>query len=681
MNIKNWKVAELNKERAVQLAEQYEVPTILAMLLDIRGYVSEEEIETLLYQREMISDPFLMKDMDIAIQRIQKAIDTFEKIAIYGDYDADGITATAILYSYLGTVGADVVYYIPQREGEGYGMNISAVETLAEKGINLIITVDNGIASVEEVKRANELGMDVVVTDHHQPHEELPEAVAVVDPHRGDCESPFKDLCGAGVVLKLIIALEGGDEDAVMAEYGDFAALGTIGDVMPIKGENRAIIRAGVDMLAESGKPGIQALISKSGCKDFSARSLAFTVIPRINATGRMGSADRAVKLLCCDFEEEAMTLAEEICEENDQRKNIEAGIIDEAIAKIYESEMQHDRVLVVSGKNWHHGVVGIVAARITDLFGKPSIIISESDDEAKGSGRSVEGFSLFEAISHCKELMVKFGGHPMAAGVTLKPKDIEEFRIKINKFAQTECEEMPTQSVALDCKLNPAALSVEMPADLLPLEPFGPENPSPVFGLYGMSIENIAPVGGGGHLRINLMKKGRAVSCMRFGVRAEDFPYAAGDVVDLAVSLDAKEFRGNMQLTIAIRDIKHAKLDLENCIHTYRLYEKLKRKETFDKESAARITPSREELVEVYRFIAAKNGEKIGLMSMLNMLKGEEINLGKLLVCFEIFAERGLAACDVSGEQVTIGLAETNGSKINIFESSVFEEIQTLTK
>lgn len=682
MNIKTWEVAELNKERAAKIAETYGIPSFLAMLLDIRGIVSEEDIEQFLYADTSLSDPFLMKDMDKAVERIHRAVDNFEKIAVYGDYDADGVTSTSMIFTYLDTIGADVIYYIPKREGEGYGMNIGAVEHLHNEGVKLIITVDNGIASVDEVDRANELGIDVVVTDHHRPHEKLPNAYAVVDPYREDCNCPFKAFAGAGVALKLLIALEDGDADMILSEYADLAALGTIADVVPLKGENRAIIRIGLDSLITDPRPGVEALFNRciscnNGERNITARSLAFTVIPRINATGRMGSSSRAVKLLTCDFLEEAEGIADEICKENEERKRIETEIAAEALEMIRADEkLRYDRVLVVEGKDWHHGVVGIVASRVTDHFGKPCMIISKSGELAKGSGRSVEGFSLFDAVTSCGDLCEKYGGHPMAAGITLKEENISEFRRRINEYARKTCYEMPAQKVKLDCKLNPVALTPQMPLDLEPLEPFGSENPQPVFGLYGMEIASITPVGAGAHLRLGLKRGGETVTCMKFGMTAEDFPFGEGCLIDVAATLETREYKNQPQLTISVKDMKLSDIEPEKIIHVYRSYESFKRGEELTQEQIDVLKPSRDDIAAVYRILKPQSGAKIGIQMILAQLKNIGMNLGKLLISVDILKERGLISAQIAGALIKADIIDTNGSKIDIYESPIFEHL-----
>ncbi|CCX37246.1 single-stranded-DNA-specific exonuclease RecJ [Clostridium sp. CAG:1013] len=679
MNIKKWEVAPLNKERAAQIAERYSLPFFLSMLLEIRGFHQEEEIRGLL-ESGQLSDPFLMKDMDKAVERIRRAIENFEKIAVYGDYDADGVTATSILYTYLDAVGADVIYYIPQREGEGYGMNLHAVEFLHGEGVGLIITVDNGIASVQEVERAKELGMDVVVTDHHRPQERIPNACAVVDAYQADDHCPYKDLSGAGVALKLVMALEG-DQEGVLEEYADLASLGTVADVVPVLGENRAIVRTGLSILARGGRAGVDALMVQSGMggKTATATSLAFTVIPRINATGRMGAPERAVRLLTCETEEEAQPLSAEICEDNDRRREVEAEIAKEAMERIEKDDsLLYSRVIVVDGEGWHHGVIGIVASRITERFGKPCMVISTDGEMAKGSGRSVEGFSLFEAVCACGDLMERYGGHPMAAGITLKAENVPLFREKINQFAAKVCPEMPTQTLLIDCRLNPSALTPEMPQSLEPLEPYGSGNPQPLFGLYGMELRQIVPVGGGNHLRLVCAKKGVTLNCMKFGMRPEEFPFVPGEILDLAVTLEAKEFRGEQQLTVSIRDMKLSGLDMDRCAHSYRLYEKIRREEPLAPGEGEELLPTRKDLADLYRKLASLKGEGFGTQSLLGALPG--FNLGKLLLCLDMLEERRLIVLTGGEERRAAQLLPTQG-KVDIFASPVYLRAKSLAE
>lgn len=679
MILRKWEVRPLDKERAAAFAQTYGVPFFLAMLMNIRGLDDAAHLREFLGEGEPLSDPFLLKDMDKAAARITRAVDNMEKIAVYGDYDADGVTSTAMLYSYLETRGADVIFYIPQREGEGYGMNIGAVEYLKEQGVSLIVTVDNGISSVQEIARANELGIDVVVTDHHRPQEILPDAVAVVDAYRPDDISPYKHFSGVGIAFKLLMALEdgAGDVEDLLEAYSDLAAIGTIGDIVPLTGENRTLIRAGLERLSQSDRPGVQALLENAGIagKVLTSTNVAFTLVPRINATGRMGAPERAVRLLISGYEEEAEVLSEEICADNEERRRVEAEIAEAAFADIEAKGYMKDRVVVVDGENWHHGVIGIVASRVTERCGKPCMIISRGETEAKGSGRSIEGFSLFEAICACGDLLIKFGGHPMAAGITLKPENIEAFRKRINRYAAEHFPQMPTQTVTLDCKLNPAALSVSMAQSLTQLEPFGNGNPQPVFGLFNMELSNVTPVGGGGHLRLTLEKNGAVITAMRFNTKPEELPYHIGDKIDLAVQLEAREFRGQPSLTVIVRDMKFAAFNTEKNIASLASFEKWQRGEVLSAEDKNRLYPDRACLAAIYRALRTVNGKETDQVRFVSQF-GKDMTLGLFKTALLVFEERGLVHSEIADDTFTATLIETSG-KTDITRSPVLLALQ----
>ena len=679
MILRKWEVRPLDKERAAAFAQTYGVPFFLAMLMNIRGLDDAAHLREFLGEGEPLSDPFLLKDMDKAAARITRAVDNMEKIAVYGDYDADGVTSTAMLYSYLETRGADVIFYIPQREGEGYGMNIGAVEYLKEQGVSLIVTVDNGISSVQEVARANELGIDVVVTDHHRPQEILPDAVAVVDAYRPDDTSPYKHFSGVGIAFKLLMALEdgAGDVEDLLEAYSDLAAIGTIGDIVPLTGENRTLIRAGLERLSQSDRPGVQALLENAGIagKALTSTNVAFTLVPRINATGRMGAPERAVRLLISGYEEEAEVLSEEICADNEERRRVEAEIAEAAFADIEAKGYMKDRVVVVDGENWHHGVIGIVASRVTERCGKPCMIISRGETEAKGSGRSIEDFSLFEAICACGDLLIKFGGHPMAAGITLKPENIEAFRKRINQYAAEHFPQMPTQTVTLDCKLNPAALSVSMAQSLTQLEPFGNGNPQPVFGLFNMELSNVTPVGGGGHLRLTLEKNGAVITAMRFNTKPEELPYHIGDKIDLAVQLEAREFRGQPSLTVIVRDMKFAAFNTEKNIASLASFEKWQRGEVLSAEDKNRLYPDRACLAAIYRALRTVNGKETDQVRFVSQF-GKDMTLGLFKTALLVFEERGLVHSEIADDTFTATLIETSG-KTDITRSPVLLALQ----
>lgn len=679
MILRKWEVRPLDKERAAAFAQTYGVPFFLAMLMNIRGLDDAAHLREFLGEGEPLSDPFLLKDMDKAAARITRAVDNMEKIAVYGDYDADGVTSTAMLYSYLETRGADVIFYIPQREGEGYGMNMGAVEYLKEQGVSLIVTVDNGISSVQEVARANELGIDVVVTDHHRPQEILPDAVAVVDAYRPDDTSPYKHFSGVGIAFKLLMALEdgAGDVEDLLEAYSDLAAIGTIGDIVPLTGENRTLIRAGLERLSQSDRPGVQALLENAGIagKALTSTNVAFTLVPRINATGRMGAPERAVRLLISVYEEEAEVLSEEICADNEERRRVEAEIAEAAFADIEAKGYMKDRVVVVDGENWHHGVIGIVASRVTERCGKPCMIISRGETEAKGSGRSIEGFSLFEAICACGDLLIKFGGHPMAAGITLKPENIEAFRKRINQYAAEHFPQMPTQTVTLDCKLNPAALSVSMAQSLTQLEPFGNGNPQPVFGLFNMELSNVTAVGGGGHLRLTLEKNGAVITAMRFNTKPEELPYHIGDKIDLAVQLEAREFRGQPSLTVIVRDMKFAAFNTEKNIASLASFEKWQRGEVLSAEDKNRLYPDRACLAAIYRALRTVNGKETDQVRFVSQF-GKDMTLGLFKTALLVFEERGLVHSEIADDTFTATLIETSG-KTDITRSPVLLALQ----
>lgn len=684
MNIKKWSVSALDKENAVRIADDFGIPYFLAMLLDIRGIRDEEAIRSFLEQgEEGFSDPFSFAGMEAAVERIHMGIESGEQMAIYGDYDADGVTATAMLYSYLESAGADVCYYIPDREAEGYGMNMAAVKKLADGGVTLIITVDNGVSSIEEVAYAKELGVDVVITDHHRPREILPDAVAVVNPHRLDCPSRFKEFAGVGVAFKLITALEGeyADLEGLLENYADLVAIGTIGDVVSLTGENRLLVKAGLRYLVHSDRIGLRSLMEHCSLHNehLTATDVAFGIVPRINATGRMDSSRRAVDLLLCEDVEQAEILAEEVCRNNEFRREIENEIVEKTVELLQqEPDRLNDRVLVVEGEDWHHGVIGIVASRLLERYGKPCVVISYNDTEAKGSGRSVEGFSLFDAIHQNGELFTKYGGHPMAAGFSMTRENMPLFRKAINDYAAT-LSEIPAQTIHLDCKLRPAALSVEIPQQLRYLEPFGTDNPLPLFGLYQMQLEEITPVGGGKHLRLGFTKQGTKVQCILFAMTVEQFPYNRGDVLDLAVQLSAKEFRGVEQLSVIVRDLRVSGLDDYELIADNALFEKYKRREHLTPAEKERLLPCREEFAQVYRFLHSSGGWDGHLFTMLRHF-GASVTLAKLLVMLQAMRQLKLISCRKRGDAMQICVLPVK-QKVDLLQAPILQEIARLAE
>lgn len=649
MNIKIWELAPIDKAGAVSLSKACRVPPLLAALLMVRGCASQEQAARFLGAEEF-SDPYLMKDMDRAVARIRRALTDFERIAVYGDYDADGVTATAMLYTYLRDKGAKVSFYIPQRDSEGYGMNMAAVDTLSREGTELIITVDNGVSANEEIAYAQSLGMDVVVTDHHQPHEFLPDC-PVIDAHRLDDDSPFPDFSGAGVVLKLLIALEDGDVSGVLEKYADLAALGTVGDSVPLLGENRSLVLAGLRLISQRKRPGLEAILDTSGGAPTSTQ-LAFSAIPCVNATGRMGAPERAVRLLTYEESAPALTLAGEIRGDNLERKRVEAELTRQACLRLEaEPELLDQRIIVVEGPNWHHGVVGIVAARLTERYGKPCFVLSDSGGTARGSGRSVEGFDLFQAANACRDLLERYGGHPMAAGVTLKSANIGEFRRRLNVYAQLHCPDMPALTLKLDCTLKPPAITSKTLEALRPLEPFGAGNTQPLFAILGVELKGVRPVGSAGaHCRLLCERDGFRFEGVRFGVGPEDFPYPAGSVIDLAVNLQEDNYRQTGGVEILVRDVRLSGLDQAECLKTLRAYEAFSRGEGLSPESAAGLEPDRQQLAALYKLLPGKPGPYVGIEPLLMTLAHQGFTLGRLLFSLDLLAERGLIARGLRG-------------------------------
>lgn len=648
MAIMKWKILPHDSGAALKSAERMGIPPLLAILLQTRGMTEDDESKGFLSTDTRFSDPLLIPGMEAAAGRINAALDSFEKIAVYGDYDADGITATAMLYSYIESCGGNVIYYIPDRESEGYGMNTGAVDKLKEQGVNLIVTVDNGITSVEEIAYAKSLGIETVVTDHHRPREVLPQAYAVADPYIKGAGCPFKDFAGVGVAFKLIMALEGSDCDvtSLLENYADLAAIGTIGDIVELRGENRMLVREGLRFMGRTDRLGLKAVMEAAGIDPGSvtARGVLFGIVPRINAAGRIGSPDRAVRMMISEDPEEAGALAAEICEDNDYRRGIEEEIYNDVIDILDKNPgFTYDRVIVAGGRDWHPGVIGIVASRVTEKLGKPCVIFSFMGGEARGSGRSVEGFSLFEAVCACKDLLTKFGGHPMAAGMSMPEENVNEFRRRINAYAASLPEPMPAPVLNIDCMVKPEKLSVDIPSYFKYLEPFGTCNPYPLFGLRSMQISDITPVGGGKHLRVSVKRGGCTVRCMRFGTTLQEFGYAAGDTVDLAVSLTAKEYNGKNTLSIVIRAMKFSDDKTSDLINGINLYEKLKRGEELTAAEAGAMLPLREDFAAVYRALKSTGGYSGPVEVFTHRVRNARISLEKLLPILDIFSECGL--------------------------------------
>lgn len=652
--MKKWKINKCDEQKVAEFLSKCDINKLALEVLSARGYNDFQQIVDFFTDSEL-SDPFEIKDMDKAAEVINEAVDSYDLICIYGDYDCDGVTATAILFNYLESMGANVMYYIPERE-DGYGMNMNAIEELAQKDVKLIITVDNGISALLEADRISQLGMRLVVTDHHQPGDVLPNAEAVVDPHRPDCGSSFKDLCGAGVALKLCAALDGGDYDAVIEQYADICAIGTVADIVPLKGENRTIVKRGMELLANTEVIGLDLLLDKAKIdrKNITSTNIAFRIAPVINASGRFGSPITAVKGLLSEDEEDADNYVTAIMNLNGQRKQTETEIMTDIVNHInLHPDVLNHRVLVLAGHGWHHGVIGIVAARILEYFGKPTIIISVEDNgEARGSARSVKGFNIFQCLSYCKELLVKFGGHECAGGLSLKEEDIPEFTRLVYEFS-AGFEKPPVAELTADKLLSPQDLNIESVKGLNVLEPVGAENPQPVFAILGARVDKITPLSQGKHTRVDFTYGGVVGQALMFGQNPEKLCFAVSDRIDMLVNLEINSYAGKESVSVKVIDHRLSGVKQERYFAAKDTYEKLMRGETLPPNFVRKIIPERTELISVYKYV--NSVQETTLDNLFMRLSSDSMNYCKLHICIDIFKDKELIEFKPSSGRIRI--------------------------
>ena len=680
--MKLWTVAPLDKGEATSIQTNYKLPGIIAMLLQIRNITTFEEIDDFLNNDSRIASPFEIKDMDKACERVRSAIDNDEFICVYGDYDADGVTSTALLYSYLEAVGANVMYYIPSRETEGYGMNTAAIDALHQKGVNLIVTVDNGVAAIEEIRHAKSLGIDTVVTDHHMPLGELPDACAVVDLHRPDCPSRFKQLSGVGVAFKLIMALEGEycDVDSLLDNYADLLSIGTIGDIVDLRGENRVFVKRGLQSLMNTDRAGIHALIKNSGLegKQLTAGNVSFTLVPRINAVGRLGLSGKSVDLLLTENMAEANKIAQAMGNDNTERQQIEKDIIQKIDEEITRNPSRVlDKIIVIDGEGWHQGVVGIVASRIKDIYGKPSIIITRDGELAKGSGRSIDGFALCDAVAACADLLTHYGGHPMAVGLSMNSDNIELFRKRINEYADSV--EMPFDTLKIACKLNPALISAELVSELAVLQPYGAGNPTPLFGFYNMVLTNIVPLSNNKHLRLVLSRGGVTLSAMLFFTSTHEFPYEKGALLDIAATLELNEYNGSKSVSVVIKDVKAHDDDPRRILASGRIFEAFCRGSMLSRTQLLSILPERDDFALLYRYLREKGGYHYRIETLPGKL-GYRLSYGKIRSALEAMNELGLIEIREGLKRSKITLKNVSG-KVDLESASIIRKLREVTR
>ena len=679
MSRKKWTVQKLNKDLASTIAERYSIDPLTALLLTQRGFDTFDKLDEFFDDSEEWIDPFLLPDMEKAVERINDAIFDGERICVYGDYDCDGVTSTTILYSYLEAQGADVTYMLPERERDGYGLSNQVVDRIAATGTKLIVTVDNGISAVEEAKYIKEKGMELVVTDHHLEGDELPDCVAIVDPHRNDWDCPFEDYAGCGVALKLCCAMEGSSEE-VMQEFADIAAVGTVADMVPLVGENRKIVLYGLRLLNTFRKPGIEAILEKAGLADktLDSTNISFGIAPRINAAGRMGTAERALDLLLADDPYSASEMAEEVNVMNTQRHTEEDKIFNEAVAYLQDhSELAHLPILVVSGEGWHEGVLGIVASKLLERYLRPVIVLTDKGYLCKGSARSIEGFSIYDAMNSCRDMLNTFGGHELAAGMSIKPERLDEFRVRINEYAYQMQSVYP--ETRIDCKLNPAGLSLDVLDSIRMMEPFGTGNTSPVFGLYGVVLDSVQGMGNDGrHKKLTFHKDGTHTQVNGIFFNRPEFPYQRGDKVDLVVTLGRNEYRGNVSLSVYVRDIRPAGSDDDAMAASEQLFDKMLAGRPLSEEEVHRLTPDRNYFAGLYRYLKANEGVPYSAYEYIHKkvhpVENALTPLCKTQVTMLAMRELGLLTTDEEG-RIHI---PSQSAKVDLSDAPVLQKLQT---
>lgn len=670
---KHWNVCKLNKDLASKIAQRYSLAPFSALLLIQRGLDTPEKLDAFFDDSGRLEDPFHLPDMQKAVDRINQAIFDGERICIYGDYDCDGVTSTALLYTYLETQGADVTYMLPNRLTDGYGLNMNVVDRMKELGTQLVVTVDNGIAAIDEADKIYALGMELVITDHHLEGDRLPRAEAIVDPHRKDKNAPYQDYCGAGIALQLCCAMEGSSE-RVIEDLGDLAAIGTVADLVPLTGENRKIVQMGLRLINNEPRPGVQAIIEKSGLsgKAITSMEISFGIGPRINASGRMDTAEHALDLLLAEDPEEADALAEEINQLNQKRHSEEDKIFSEALQYLESHPREaHAPVLVVAGEGWHEGVLGIVASKILEKYLRPVIVLSIKDGKAKGSARSISGFSIYDAIKSCEELLLTFGGHELAAGLSLDPRNIDEFRNQINQYAYGRERVYPQMDI--DVRLNPDAVSLKLLFSLEVLEPFGMANQSPVFGLFKMKLDDVSIIGEkGDHRRLTMHRDGQNTRIQAVCFRVPNFPYQAGDVVDTIVTLHRNYFRGVESVSVFIEDIRPTGTDDDAMVRDEILFDRVMSGQPLSAEELKKIRPNRKVFAKLYQYIQRTKSVSIQNYEYLNRITGVN-SLIQTRIALEAMRELGLLTIDSGG---IIHLPKME-QKVNLLTAPIMQTLE----
>ena len=666
--------------------ERAGLPPLCAAVLCARGVDTAPAASAFLaHGPNLLHDPFLLRDMEKAVERISRAIREQETLAVYGDYDVDGITATCLLTQFLRTLGGQVVSYIPDRTEEGYGLNNHAIDALARQGVTLIVTVDCGITAAQEVEYARALGVDVVITDHHQCKEVLPQAVAVVDPRRPDCSYPFPDLAGVGVALKLALALTApAQRPQVLLDYGELAAIGTVADVMLLQGENRALVHLGLERLADCSRPGLQALLREAGCPRGQVPTtvtIGYGLAPRINAAGRMEQAGTALELLLTQDPQRGQELAQELCQLNRLRQAIELEIFQHCDQLLTHTPALSAPVIVLAGEGWHQGVIGIVASRLAEKYACPAFMISLDGDKGKGSCRSFGGFNLFGALERCAPLLDSYGGHELAAGFSIRRNNIPAFRAALCQLVEEFAGHQPMESsLDVDCEIpHCSLLSTQDVESLSLLEPFGSGNPKPVFLLRSVCVLSHTDVGGGRHLKLKLRRDGVAMDAIFFSANTAACGIENGQRLDIAFTLQINQFRGNRTVQLQLCDLRPAptRSQLERS-----LFRRLQAGETLSPWEASLMLPQRRDFAHLWRYLeqlCAAGPAQAPMDQLLRQVTRSfsgHRSYGKALVCLHVMDERGLIQVAVQNQQATVRLCRPR-EKVDLEQAGMMRQLR----
>lgn len=681
-----WNVSEYASNDVLTLLKTGYSP-LTARILCARGMNTPELAAEYLAGDAPLLDPFLMRDMKKAADRVRLAIARREHIAVFGDYDVDGITATCLLTDFLKSQGAIVTSYIPARLEEGYGLNEMAIRQLYRRSVNLIVTVDCGITANEEALLCKKFGMDLVITDHHECKDDLPLAAAVVDPHRKDATYPHKNLSGVGIAFKLASAICG-DQRKMLERYADLVALGLVADVMPLKGETRTLVVKGLEALSDSKRPGVKALMKECGClgQPVTAGTIGYVLAPRINAAGRMGQVELAIDLFFSENDEEAEQLAATLCRLNRERQRVEADIYKEATSMLPHGELPG--AIVLAGETWHQGVVGIVASRLSEEYSCPAFLICMDGDKGKASSRSYGGFNLFAALTELSGLLESYGGHELAAGFTISRENVDIFRRKVSDLARKYAQSEDAQTALnVDCAISPELLSIANIEGLEQLEPCGNGCPSPILYMENLLLEQLSEVGGGKHLRFSLRYGKRAqesLSGIFFSTTAKLAAVSAGDCVDIAFIPQINEYRGTRSVQLNLVDIRPCREERRKAEESLALYLKYAENDILTPAEADALLPNRTEFVAIWRYLSA-NAADGGLQEEFSCLyrkmiraSGMPISMARARICLDVFDEQRLIRLQKQQRSLNI-LLTSDGRKVDLDNSDIIKKLKRI--